>query len=120
MQSLDRLPLVVRALSAETKHRSAEGTKLPVVIAKPARLWRAAARSGNGVPFIRPRFLWASGTGKHVDNRSPAKAGKIYLLAVRRIEGNGRNGRSRQVIAGSVVYGNRKPLRNCMEIVRIH
>src|SRR5947209_7096695 len=89
VQALHRLPLVLRALRAQSVYRTySELPQVGVMIAKGARLRRAAARSGDGIPSGREFLIRSAGARVAVNDRAAWKPGNVDDTAPRRAERN--------------------------------
>jgi hypothetical protein len=78
VQALDEFALIGGVLGRETKNaRDAEPLELAEMVAKAARLRRAAARSGNLVPALRQWLPGHAGARVDIDDRATGKLRQI-------------------------------------------
>src|ERR1044071_3132584 len=123
MQPFYRFALVVALLRAETEDIRAERLQFLEVIAKAARLRRAAARAGNRVPSRRQLDVRAAGPRITVDDDAAGKRREVDHPPRGGFEPDRGHSRAREMIAkaarlrrAAARAGNRVPSRRQLDV----
>src|SRR5215475_1522399 len=104
MQTLDRFALIGAVLRRQAENTGdAELLEFAEMVAKAARLWRAAARPGDLIPALRQRLPRHAGAGVDVDHRAAGELRKIDPRAVGRRERQRGKPHAREMARSAVV-----------------
>ena len=110
MDALGELGLVSLRLSAQAQNHRAALRELPVQVAEGAALRCAAARAGNQVPAWGERLARLAGSRIDEQDSGPggAEPRQVDRPTRGRVQGQGRQGAAGEVVARTVVLGDRQ------------
>jgi hypothetical protein len=104
-------------LCAQREHASAQLGELGMRVAKAARLGRAAARAGDGVPAWRELLVGPAGAGVAEEDRARVDLVQPDGLSGGRLQCNRWNGCIEEVIGRAVVLGDGKVVGESVYVV---